>query len=80
MHELGILNHALRQVDKIAAAHHIPNVKAITMEIGEHSGIVVDYLQKLFPIAASRFPCMEQAELIISRSPGRELSISDIQY
>ena len=51
MHELGILVHALKQVAHIATSNHIRRIKAITLEIGEQSGVVIPYLQKLYPAA-----------------------------
>ena len=80
MHELGILRHALQQVKKIAEANNIQKIKYITLEIGEKSGIVVHYLQKLYPIAAGQFPLTQNSELKISIQPGSGMIIKDIGY
>ena len=80
MHELGILTHALKQVVKIAKCQHIHMVKAITLEIGEQSGVVIPYLRKLYPVAVSQFSILRNAELRIDRCPGKNMTIKDIRY
>ena len=80
MHELGILTHALKQVAQIAKSHHIRMVKAITLEIGEQSGVVIPYLLKLYPAAVSQFASLRQAELKIDHCPGKHMTIKDIRY
>ena len=80
MHELGLLRHALNQVRKIAETHNIQRIKHITLEIGEKSGIVVHYIQKLYPIAAAQFPLTKDSKLKISIQPGCDFSIKDIGY
>lgn len=80
MHELGILTHALKQVVKIAKSHRIRVVKAITLEIGEQSGVVIPYLRKLYPAAVSQFSILRNAELKIDLCPGKNLTIKDIRY
>lgn len=80
MHELGILVHALKQVALIAKNNHIRRIKAITLEIGEQSGVVIPYLQKLYPAAVAQFSMLADAELCISRCPGKNMTIKDIRY
>ena len=80
MHELGILVHALKQVAHIAKSNHIRRIKAITLEIGEQSGVVIPYLQKLYPAAVAQFSMLKDAKLCISRCPGNTMSIKDIRY
>ena len=80
MHELGILNYALRQVAAIAKSRHIQMVKTITLEIGEQSRVVIPYLRKLYPAAVSQFSVLRNAELKIDLCPGRRMTIKDIRY
>ena len=80
MHELGILRHALQQVRRIAEANKVQKIKHITLEIGEKSGIVVQYLQKLYPIAAAQLSLTRDSELKISVRPGSGMAIKDIGY
>ena len=80
MHELGILMRALEQVNKIAIAEHIKQLKHITLEIGEASGYVPAFLYKLYPIAKEKFPIIDKAELIIRTIPGKSFRICEIGY
>ena len=44
MHELGIAFHIIGDIDKIAEENNIKQVKSITLELGEVSGVVPQYL------------------------------------
>ena len=80
MHELGVLYQVLRHVDRIANEKCIRKVKHITLEVGTESTYVPMYLEKLFPVAADRFPVVSGARLRIQMAPGRSLLIKDIGY
>ncbi len=43
MHELGIVFHIIKEVDKIAKENNVKRVTKVTLEIGEVSGIVPSY-------------------------------------
>ena len=45
MHELGIVFHIIRQVEEIAVSNKVNEVKKVTLEIGEVSGVVPSYLE-----------------------------------
>ena len=80
MHELGILYHVLKTVDKIAKKNHILSIKHVTLEVGRESGCVPTFLEKLFPLAVDKFPLAKDAELYIQLAKGRKLLIKDIGY
>lgn len=80
MHELGILNHVIRTVDRIAEENGIQKIDHITLEVGDASGCVPAFLEKLFPIAIEKQPKMQQAALKIIMAEGKGLSIKDIGY
>ena len=80
MHELGILNHVIRTVDRVAKENGIKKIDHITLEVGETSGCVPNYLEKLFPIAIENNPVVKDAELKIIMAEGKSLSIKDIGY
>lgn len=80
MHELGVLYQAVKTVDRIAREHHIRRVKHITLEVGESSGYVPLFFEKLFPVATDQFPLLQGAQLRIQMAPGRGLQIKDIGY
>ena len=80
MHELGVLLHAMRTVDKIAKQNNILQVKHVTLQVGEASSYLPMFLEKLFPVASSQFDRLKDSKLIIEMSPGRKLLIKDIGY
>jgi len=80
MHELGILNHVVRTVGRIAKENGIEKIEHITLDVGKASGCVPAFLEKLFPIAIEKQPEMRDAELRIILSEGKGLSIKDIGY
>ena len=80
MHELGVLCQAVKTVDRIAKRNHVRRVKYITLEVGETSGYVPAFFEKLFPVAIDRFPVMKNAELRIQMAPGEGLLIREIGY
>ena len=80
MHELGVLVQAVKTVDKIAKQQNIEKIKHMTLEVGEESGFVPMFLEKLFPIAIEHYPVMTKAQLRIEHVPGKGLMIKDIGY
>lgn len=48
MHELGIAFHIIKEVDKFAEEKKIDKVRAVTLELGEVSGVVPSYLRDVW--------------------------------
>ena len=44
MHELGIIIHVAKSLDAVAKENHLTRIGSVTLEIGEVSGIVPEYL------------------------------------
>ena len=44
MHELSIVTYVIKQVDEIAKENKLTNIQSVTLEFGEVSGIVPEYL------------------------------------
>lgn len=80
MHELGVLCHAVKTVAQIAEQNQIKLVKYMTLEVGEDSGYLPVFFEKLFPIAIESFPVMKKARLKIKTAPGKGLQIQDFGY
>lgn len=80
MHELGVLRHIVKTVNRISEENLIPKVKHIALEVGEASGFVPQYLTKLFPIAVEAYSSLKKAELKINIVPGTSLLIKEIGY
>ena len=80
MHELGVLCHAVKVVDRIASKNSIDKVKYITLEVGDASGYVPIFFERLFPVAVDQLPALKEAQLRIEVVEGKGLSVRDIGY
>lgn len=80
MHELGVLSYAIKTVNGIAEKNGVERVKFITLDVGEESGFVPDYLHKLFPVAIDGKKRFEGSELKIYIVSGKGLVIKEIGY
>ena len=80
MHELGVLHQVVKTVGRIAEENQIRKIKHITLEVGNVSGFVPQYLTKLFPVAVDGSPALKRAKLRIEMVEGRGLSIKEIGY
>lgn len=80
MHELGVLCQTVKTVKSVAAKNGIKLIKYITLEVGEASGFVPAFLDKLFPVAADGLELLRGARLKILTVPGRGLVIKEIAY
>jgi len=69
MHELGVVFYVVRDVKKIAEENQVSKVSAVTLEIGEVSGIIHHYLTDCFDWAKKKEPVLAEAELKIETIP-----------
>lgn len=80
MHELGVLLQAVKTVNRIAEENRIEKIKQMTLEVGDESGFLPVFFDKLFPVAIENFPRMADAELHIEVIAGNRLQIKEIGY
>lgn len=80
MHELGVLSYAIKTVDKVAEENGVERIKFITLDVGEESGFVPDYLHKLFPVAIDGKDRFDGASLNIYTVSGKGLVIKEIGF
>ena len=80
MHELGVLYHIVKTVGAIAEKNRISRIRHVTLEVGDTSGFVPQYLTKLFPVAVDASPVLKKAQLRLETVPGKGLSIKEIGY
>ena len=80
MHELGVLHQVVKTASRIAEENQIRRIRHITLEVGDVSGFVPQYLTKLFPVAADGSPVLKRAKLRIEKVQGRGLTIKEIGY
>ena len=69
MHELGIVFHIIRSVEKVAAENDLEKVSAVVLELGEVSGVVPDYLTDCWRWAAAKSELASGSELRIETLP-----------
>lgn len=63
MHELGIVTYVAKSVVKIADEKNIKKIASVTLEIGEVSGIIGEYLVDCWNYFRKRYPVLEETEL-----------------
>lgn len=70
MHELGVVFHIIKQVDKVAKDNNAHIVKSVTLQIGEVSMIVPHYFEDCWKWAVdNRSEYMHGCKLIIETIP-----------
>ena len=69
MHELGIVFHVIRTVENAAAENALAHVDAVTLELGEVSGVVHAELTSCWKWAVIKTTLLEGAELLIETIP-----------
>ena len=80
MHELGVLRQALGRVHRLAEEKGIKRIKYVAFDVGDISGFVPAYFQKLYPAARELFSALKDSELKMNIVSGRGLSIKEIAY
>ena len=80
MHELGVLMQAVKTVNRIAEENRIGKIKQMTLEIGNESGFLPVFFEKLFPVAIENYPKLADAELRMETALGKGLRIKEIGY
>lgn len=69
MHELGIVFHVIDSVEAIAKENQIDEVASVTLELGEVSGVVGEYLSDCWKWAITRTEYLKKSELKIETIP-----------
>ena len=70
MHELGIIVHVIRTVEEVGEENHLTEVRSVTCEIGEVSGVVPEYLTDCWQNARRKSELLKDSELKIEILPG----------
>lgn len=69
MHELGIVFHIAKRVEDIAEEHHVQHVNSVTVEIGEVSTVIPEYLEDCWKWKAEKEEILKGCELKIEKIP-----------
>jgi len=73
MHEIGVLNNALKSIEAITREENIKHVSKIVLEVGELTGILPTVFEMVFPMLIEDWPLFRDAELVLQIRPGRGL-------
>ena len=69
MHEFGTVLYVISEVEKLCKENDLTEVGSVTLEVGEVSGIIPDYLKSVWGWAVERSEYMKGAELKIETLP-----------
>lgn len=63
MHELGIVFHMIDTLEEVARSHELTAISKVTLNLGEVSGVLPDYLVDCWNWAVKRTVVLREAEL-----------------
>ena len=67
MHELGTIYYVIDTVEKLMVENNLSKVGSITLEVGEVSGIIPEYLQDFWEYARKKTEHFQETELKIEK-------------
>ena len=67
MHELGTVIYIIETVEKLCEENQLTTVGSVTLEVGEVSGIVPDYLKDFWLYSRKKSEYLKDAELKIEQ-------------
>lgn len=65
MHELGTVFYVITEVEKVCEENNLSTVGSVTLQIGEVSGIIPEYIRECWDWAVKKSEYMKDAELKI---------------
>lgn len=70
MHELGVVFHVIKKVEEVAKENDLTEIKSVTLEIGEVSTVIEDYLRKCWKWSIEKkSELLKETELIVEKIP-----------
>ena len=69
MHELGVVFHIIRDLEKVAAANGVVKINKVTLQLGEVSTVIPHYLTDCWKWASAKQALTDGTELIIETIP-----------
>lgn len=69
MHEMGVVIHLAKTLDKLAEEQHITRIGSVTLSVGEVSGIVNDLFVDAWNYFRKKHPVLNDAELKMETIP-----------
>lgn len=70
MHELGVVFHVIKKVEEVALENDITEIASVTLEVGEVSTVIEEYLRKCWKWSVEKkSDILQNAELIVEKIP-----------
>ena len=69
MHEMGIVYHVADEVEKIAAQNDICHIGSVTLQIGEMTGVIFDYMSDLWGWVSDKSSLLKGSRLLYEQIP-----------
>lgn len=69
MHELGVVYHIMDTLEEVAKENNLSKIHAVTVEIGEVSTVLPDYLTDCWAWAVKKRPLLENCRMEVERLP-----------
>lgn len=69
MHEMGTVMYVIRTVNQVCEENRLSKVASVTLEIGEVSGILPEYIKNFWQWAVKKEKYLHEAELVIEPIP-----------
>ena len=69
MHELSIVSYVIKQVEELARDNELTKVSSVTLEFGEVSGVVPEYLVDCWNWYAKKTPLIQDSRLLTETIP-----------
>lgn len=63
MHELGIVFHIIETLENVAKENNVSHIRSVTMEIGEVSTVIPEYLSDCWRWASDKTELLKGADL-----------------
>lgn len=67
MHELGIVFHIIDSLEKIAKENDLSQIQSVTIEVGEVSTVIPEYLTDCWKWAAGKKELLTDCEMLVER-------------
>lgn len=69
MHELGVVFHIIKGVEKTAAENGLTDIASVTVELGQVSTVIPHYLTDCWKWAVKKTELLQNASLLIEEIP-----------
>lgn len=67
MHELGVVFYVIDDVEKVAKENNVKRVHSVTLEVGEVSTVIPEYLMDCWNCAVKKHEILADCELRVER-------------